>query len=124
MAAGGPRWPQTRLAVVSWRKRVALPLDQFSQSFGHDFDAWREQLASDALSPPHGMGRVYAPITIRATAQRMLRFASIVVRAGIPASKLTSLAAVVRPDLAKASRRCGARAAEGVRERSTRWGAP
>lgn len=98
MAETHRRWPQVRLTVPHYRKYVALPLDRFPQSFRQDLDVWKTQLASTALVVPNGPRKPLGPVTVTNMAQKVLRFASVMVREGTPLSELTDLAALLRPD--------------------------
>jgi integrase len=103
MVANNRQWPQIRLSVPSYRTYVALPLDQFHEAFRRDFMSWKAQLASDALIVPGGPEKPLAPLTVVNMAQKILRFASIIVCQGTAVSELTSLAEVVRPHRARAA---------------------
>lgn len=91
-------WPKRRLAIPCYRIRVALPIEAFPASFRADLDAWRRCLISTDLVVSEGPPRPFRPDTVKGMVQRTLRFASVLVREGIPITEITGLAAIVRLD--------------------------
>lgn len=90
-------WPQVRLKAPTYRRSVALPARSFPPSFLKDLEAWTRRLTSTELVVPDGPRKPLAPMTVKNMAEKILRFASVVIREGVPASELTSLSALVEP---------------------------
>lgn len=95
VAATVARWPPVRLTVPCYIARVALPIDTFPRSFGADVERWKRYLASP---PPLGPLKPLHSATVRNMVGRTMRFASILVREGVPQRKITSLSDLTRLD--------------------------
>lgn len=92
-----PDWPRQRLDLSSRAKRVMLPEEEYAPSFIADVDRYLEmRMRPDLLASEEGLTQIAA--SSAATYRYMLlRFASHVAGAGVPASEITSLEALVQP---------------------------
>ena len=94
-------WPQQRLLVPSTVKRVSLPREDFPSGFRDDLERFRASLLQPDLLDPDALDAPRSPSTARQYGRELVRFASVLVHAGIPITEIDSLAAVVEPGRAK-----------------------
>ncbi|MES2844238.1 MAG: tyrosine-type recombinase/integrase [Pseudomonadota bacterium] len=98
-------WPQQTLTFPSRSKRIALHLEELPESFQRDFESYLTGLASP---DPLALGGLLAPLrpaSIKTRRQSVLRFTGFLAQAGIGIGSLTSMAALVSPDVVE----CGLR---------------
>lgn len=88
-------WPLVRLTVPCYIARVALPIESFPISFAADLAKWKRYLTSPS---PHGPLKPLHSATVRNMVGRTMRFASILVREGVPQNKIASLRELIRLD--------------------------
>lgn len=92
-----PAWPRQRLDLPSRVRRVMLPEAEYTPGFIADVDQYLEmRMQPDLLATEDGLTPIAA--SSAATYRYMLlRFASHVAGAGVPANEITSLEALVQP---------------------------
>lgn len=95
-----PEWPRTIVPVPSFSRRYALGWDSFPVTFGEDckrflFQSVNQDVFADDYTPPVKAG------TIDMRRKQLLQLATALVLAGVPATAITSLAALVAPENAK-----------------------
>ena len=96
-----PGWPRQVLPLPSRRRVVSLPLDAFPQAFRADLDAYLTSLRHPDPLDPEGRIEPLRASTVRQHRSLLLRFASIVVRAGVPIEEVDGLASLAAPGTAK-----------------------
>lgn len=101
-AAGSiENWPKTRLHLPKDPRWITLPLDHFPASFRNDLARYLDRLKHpnrlETKTPYMG----FAPTTIAQYRALLLRFASILVHAGVNPAKIENLAALVDPGAVK-----------------------
>jgi integrase len=92
-----PGWPRRTLALPSRAKRIALPLSRFPMGFRDDLERYLERLAHPDPLDPEGDTRPMRPDTVRQVRLVIVRFASVLVHAGLEIEELDSLAPLVDP---------------------------
>jgi integrase len=96
-----PIWPRQTLAQPWVSNRIKLPLDDFPASFALDLEAFAEsQLRPDRLDDDANL-RPLRAITVKDYRERLTRFASVLVHAGVPIGDLQDLAALVTKENAE-----------------------
>lgn len=94
-----PDWPQHRLALPNRQKLVKLPDATFPQSLHDDLARLAETLAKPDPLAEGGRARAVRPATIVQYRRRLLCFAAELVRAGVPAEQITSVAMICAPEI-------------------------
>lgn len=90
-------WPQQTLTLPDRTNRIALPLACFPQSFQDELGQYCRRLAAPDLLAEEGTTTALADATIGLYRNRLLRFASVLVHAGIPIEDITTLRVLVDP---------------------------
>lgn len=96
-----PDWPRQALPLPSRRKIVSLPLDAFPPTFRADLDAYLTSLQHPDPLDPEGRIEPLRASTVTQYRHLLHRFASILVRAGLPIEGIESLASLAAPEIAK-----------------------
>jgi len=96
-----PDWPQQTLSLPRRDTRIARPVADFPESFGIDLDAYLARLARPDPLDPDGLTRALKPSTIAQRRSQILRFAGVLVEAGLPIEAVDSVSALVAPATAK-----------------------
>lgn len=94
-------WPQTRLSVPSRQKIITLPNDKLPEAFLDDLDRVMQRLGHPDPFAETGPTRALRPQTLLLYARWLKRFVSELLRAGVPASEICSVAAICDPKLAE-----------------------
>ncbi len=94
-------WPRTTLLLPSRRKVIKLPADIFPSSFHKDLDQLLDRLRRPNPLDPDGRRNPLKPATISQYRRQILRFASELIRAGLPAHKVDSLRLLISPGMAE-----------------------
>jgi integrase len=85
---------------------ISLPLAAFPAAFQADLEVWRQRLLDPDILDPDAPSRKLRPITVDGYVDRILRFASVLVREGCAAlEEITGLAFVVEISRYKAGLR-------------------
>jgi integrase len=96
-AAAHPFWPQQHLSAQSRQRRIRPDKREFPESFQPDLDAYLRSLSKPDLFTEHMLVRPRRAATIKAHENGLMLFAGALIRSGVPASELTSLALLVVP---------------------------
>lgn len=92
-----PAWPQQALTLPSRTNHIALPLAHFPRSFQDELEQYCRRLAQPDLLADEGTTIALADTTIGLYRNRLHRFASVLVHAGVPIETITSLRDLVEP---------------------------
>ena len=91
-------FPGKPVTMPQYRHLLRQPLPDFPTSFRAELAAWQTRLSGSTLFDPESPPRALRPATIQAHAYRLVRFASVLVRTGLPISTIDRLAVLVRPE--------------------------
>jgi hypothetical protein len=94
-------WPRKTLSLQSRQKIVKLPVEVFASSFLKDLDRLLVRLRRPDPLDPEGPRTPRKPATINQYRRQILRFASELIHAGIPASQIDSVLVVIDPAMAE-----------------------
>lgn len=92
-----PGWPQKLLSAPQRQKIIKIPLDQLSETFQCDFAAYVTTLEASDPFVLDGRLTPLSPVSIKIYKSRLLRFAGILVRAGLPVEGIRTLSDFVAP---------------------------
>lgn len=90
-------WPQQRLSAPQRQKVIKIPLDQLSEPFRQDLDAYISSLEAPDPFAVDGRLAPLQPISIQVYKARLLRFAGALVHSGLPVDALRNLSDLVMP---------------------------
>ena len=95
-------WPQVTVSVPWYRRQISFSWEAFPASFLDDLDRYCHFMSGDDIFADN------APTPRRLTTlqchrEQFRRFASLLVRAGIPMEEITELSVLIRPDNIKAA---------------------
>ena len=107
-----PEWPRQTFKLPSRSRRIALPPDAFPDSFGADLARYLDRLANPDPLDPEAPASPLRAVSRAQYRNMILRFASYIVRSGVPIERVDGLAALVDLDLAE----------RGLREMLSRTG--
>jgi len=96
-----PAWPQRRLPLECRQKTIKLPEAQFPVELIDDLDKLMARLSTPDPLSEDGPTRALRPVSINQYRRQLIRFASEVVKSGIPANQMQSLAVLLQPDMAE-----------------------
>lgn len=100
-AAAHPFWPQQLLSAPSRQRRIRPDKRELPERFLTDLDAYLKSLSEPDLFSEQVLVRPRRAATIKAHEDAIMLFAGALIRSGVPASELTSLAVLVVPALVK-----------------------
>ena len=92
-----PEWPRQTLPLPSCSNRIKFALDCFPQSFRDDLDRYRDSLSHPDPLDEDAIVAPLRPASIAQYQREILRFASVLVHAGIPFEEIVSLEVLVQP---------------------------
>jgi integrase len=99
-----PEWPKLKVEVPDRRRLFSLGFDAFPASFKTDAERYLAKRAEpDVFSDDYF--KPARPITLKGRRHNILKLATALVKTGVPANRITSLAALVVPENAKAALR-------------------
>ena len=96
-----PEWPRQRLTAPSRQKVDKLPLEQFSPSFQADLERYVQTLSDPDPFDVNCRLHPLSPSTVKLYKARLIRFASLLVRDGVPVEALDGLGTMLDPVLVK-----------------------
>jgi integrase len=94
-----PDWPRVELALPRRQKLVKLPDATFPQSLLADLDRLAEKLTHPNPLDADGRLKPVRAATVSQYHRQILRFASELVRAGVPAERIVDIATICAPDM-------------------------
>jgi integrase len=114
-------WPQQRLTLPNRSNRYALDPSAFPLAFQKDLDALVARMTAPDPLDPDALAAPLRPDTIRHRRAQVLRVASALVHAGMPADDITRLSILVEPGNAERAlrwmlRRNGGKTSLGIAE--------
>ncbi len=93
-----PDWPRQTLTLPSRARRIVLPLETYPASFRADLHRYIETLANPDPFDDAARAAPLRPATVRQYRRTVERFAAILVKAGVAAEEIETLAALVAPE--------------------------
>jgi hypothetical protein len=96
-----PGWPQTQLGEPPRKSIITVPWEQFPPGLRADIDQYLESLTRVRRNPKGRRIRPLRPSTRRARFAELQAAARMAAENGVPIEKLTSLAALLKPDVAR-----------------------
>lgn len=90
-----PEWPRQTFTLPSRSRRIALALDAFPDTFGADLALYLDSLANPDPLDPEATASPLRQVSRTQYRNMILRFASLVVRSGVPIERIDGLAALV-----------------------------
>lgn len=90
-------WPRQTFTLPSRAKTISLELSKFPASFRRDLDRYVESLTDPDPLDPDAITAPLRPASIQTYRQTLRRFASVLVHAEVPITKITALAVLVEP---------------------------
>jgi integrase len=96
-----PEWPRQTFVLPSRSRAIRFELQTFPKSFREDLDLYACGLEHPDPLDALAVTRPLRPDSVRQYRTELLRFASVLVRAGVPLVSITSLAALVTAEHAE-----------------------
>ena len=90
-----PDWPRHEFSLPSRSKTFALDVEAFPVTFGRDLERYLDSLLSPDPFDPEAVAVPLRPASVTQYRSQLLRFASALVHAGVPACEIDGLAAIV-----------------------------
>ena len=96
-------WPERKVTVPSFRKRVSLPLEAFPAPFVEDLKAYRAFMSRENLFDAQAPTAPRKQTTLDGHHQHLWQLASALVESDFPIDRITSLAFLVQPHHARSA---------------------
>ena len=96
-----PEWPRQTFVLPSRGKTIKLDLAAFPKSFQADLGKYVHSIEHPDPLDAHAITAPLRPETVRVYHANLLRFASVLVHAGVPMAEITALADIVKPGRAE-----------------------
>jgi integrase len=77
-----PGWPTSRLSSPFPQDVIAIPLQDFPESFQRDVAMWQRRLLCADILDPDAPARPLRPVSVQGQVQMVVRFASALIRQG------------------------------------------
>ena len=96
-----PQWPRQTTALPSRANRVSFPLEQFPESFQGDLNRFLHGLETPDVLDPLAHTEPLSPETIKQYRSLTIRFASALVKSGMPFCEIKNIEVLVNPQHAE-----------------------
>ena len=100
-----PEWPRHEFSLPSRSKTFRLDIGAFPVAFGRDLERYLDSLLSPDPFNPEAVAVPLRPASVKQYRSQLLRFASVLVHAGVPACEIDGLAAIVTVERVEAGLR-------------------
>lgn len=90
-------WPRQTLTVPSRDRRIAPSMSELPESFAVDMESYIKSLTQSEPLAINGRITPLRPATVLSHRQNIMRFAGVLIKAGVPAEEITNIAALASP---------------------------
>jgi integrase len=90
-------WPRQTLTVPSRDRRIAPFMSELPESFAVDMEGYIKSLTQSDPLAINGRITPLRPATVLSHRQNTMRFAGVLIKAGVPAEEITNIAALASP---------------------------